>query len=156
MEIKKHKKLLIAVSLIMLLIYRNISLDNSSNNMFLLLGMIIVIFRMIFFKISLKQSNLYVVLLGIVGFFFSYIYSYPYINDIILINYITLASIFSFLNISLMSYLVYKNEKIIGSLYLLNSILVSIELIPKFANIVEILALLVYIILSIKIGKVND
>ncbi len=154
--LKKHRQIIPAIFLILALIYRNITFSTSSDDLFLLIGLLVVVLRMIFFKISLKQSIIYVVLLGIVGIFFTYIYAYDNINDLILTNYLVLGSLFSFLNMVLMSYLIYiktNYEKIVGIIYLINSIIVSIEVIPKVANIIEILAVIVYIVLYIKIEK---
>ncbi|MBS9784553.1 MAG: hypothetical protein KGV54_00430 [Oceanivirga sp.] len=154
---KKYSNLIPAIFLILALIYRNITFLTSTDDLFLLIGVLVVVLRMIFFKVSLKQSIIYVILLGFVGVFFTYIYAYDNVNDLILTNYLILGSMFSFLNMVLMSYLIYRKtnyEKIVGIIYLINAIIVSIEVIPQVANIIEILAVIVYIVvLCIKVEK---
>ncbi|WP_067139232.1 hypothetical protein [Oceanivirga salmonicida] len=147
---KKLKNFIPAILLILILIYRNMTIDSSSNDEYLVVGLTIIFIRMIFFKMSLNRSMLYVILLSVIGIFYIYIYTHNNINDLITENYILLASIFNLVNILLMLWLIHQNYVFIGMIYLINAVLISVELIPNIANYVEILAISIYIIANIK------
>ncbi len=147
---KKIKNFIPAILLILILIYRNMTMNYSSNNAYLFIGIIVVTIRAIFFKVSLKQNLIYITLLSIIGIFFVYIYTYDNVNDLITINYGYIASIMNLMNILLMIWLIYKYNVLIGIIYLLNALLISVEIMPGVANYLEILAVLIYMIINIK------
>lgn len=138
------------ISFLLLNIY--VSGIDIPNIYFLIIGMLLIVSRLLFFTIVLEQINIVPIIMFMTDSFFVLFTSSWYMSDNLLTEYIFVASFISFLRLCIPFIWCYyisrsKNNKyqyIIAFIYLVVFILSSFEILTQIVSFIEILAVITY------------